>query len=209
MTDLPFLVQRAMDGNMDALRHHIRNGGSPDEATANGMSALHAAASKGHDEAFIYLLKNGADHTVRDHEGATPLMAVVTGEHVSSDIPQCLNMLQALVEEKADVNAATNVGLTPLMVAAENGYGEIVKFLLEAGADPDAKALGGETAMSMAAAEGYGECCDMIREAQKRRSAEDRTRRAAEMAATMSEVFSRGTEAPLEVTKKPVPFKPK
>ena len=47
----------------------------------------------------------------------------------------------ALLATGADVDAATDRGVTPLYIAAEQGYLELVKLLLERGANPDVKDL--------------------------------------------------------------------
>ena len=47
----------------------------------------------------------------------------------------------ALLARGVDVDAANDRGVTPLYIAAQHGYLELVKFLLERGANPDAKDL--------------------------------------------------------------------
>ncbi|MGL9689292.1 MAG: ankyrin repeat domain-containing protein [Wolbachia sp.] len=47
----------------------------------------------------------------------------------------CVNVVNTLIEKKANIDAKSNVGLTPLLIARKNGYMSIVKTLLEKGAD--------------------------------------------------------------------------
>ena len=68
-----------------------------------------------------------------------------------------LQAAQALTAAGADVDATTDLGVTPLWLAAENGSDEMVSLLLAAGADPDSRLLSGETIVMTAAQSGNGE----------------------------------------------------
>ena len=70
-------------------------------------------------------------------DGLTALMVVARGN---------TGVARALLDAGADVNAKTQQGVTPLMVAVAMGSAEIVQTLLDAGADVDAKADSGVTA---------------------------------------------------------------
>jgi len=53
--------------------------------------------------------------------------------------------IRAAIESGADVNAADEVGLSPLYIAAEkNLNAEVIKILLKAGADVNARSMGGK-----------------------------------------------------------------
>ena len=52
--------------------------------------------------------------------------------------PSDLDGIRRLIEAGANVNVENTRGVTPLFVASENGYNEIVKLLLDAKADVDA-----------------------------------------------------------------------
>lgn len=77
--------------------------------------------------------------------GATPLyIAAQQG---------CLPVLRVLLQNKADVDRATDKGLTPLMIAAYQGHAACVEALLEARADPSiVSSAQGRTALQWAAA---------------------------------------------------------
>jgi ankyrin repeat protein len=47
-----------------------------------------------------------------------------------------LELTQELIAQGAYIDGLDETGITPLMTAAREGHGEIVKLLLEAGADP-------------------------------------------------------------------------
>ena len=66
----------------------------------------------------------------------------------------------------ADVNAPSENGLTPLMVASRGGHADVVKVLLEAGAaDPNLKSENGETALDIAQRTQNSEIADLLRRA--------------------------------------------
>ncbi|BEL05704.1 hypothetical protein Q0Z83_038950 [Actinoplanes sichuanensis] len=139
---------------IDAL---LARGVPPDETDGNGLTALHNAAGCGHLDAVRRLLRAGADPraSARSPLGAAArcghvevaalllaagceLEAVTWGRTSLTDAAM-LNqapMLDFLIAAGANVNAADDNGLTPLMHAAHHGYPRIVERLLRAGADP-------------------------------------------------------------------------
>jgi len=73
--------------------------------------------------------------------------------------------VEALLRAGADVDAATDLGVTPLWAASQNGSAQIVRVLLEAGADPDVALLAGETPLMVAARSGYPEVVAILAKA--------------------------------------------
>ena len=69
----------------------------------------------------------------------------VYGSNVSCEILSCL------IETGADVNARTNDGVTPLMIAAEKGHTYAVASLVKCGANVDLQDKYGNTALHYAA----------------------------------------------------------
>lgn len=58
--------------------------------------------------------------------------------HIACEYNKNVDFIEKLIELKANVNAKTDRGFTPLHVAAQRGNGETVLALLKAGADVDA-----------------------------------------------------------------------
>ena len=93
-----------------------------------------------------FYLKVGADITVKDTNGWTPLhYAAQEGCGVA-----------ALIDRGADVHARSNDGVTPLMDATRKGHLEAARTLVAAGADVNAVDDNGYTVL-MAAAFGKNE----------------------------------------------------
>ena len=95
----------------------------------------------------LKLLADGDNVNERD-EGMeqTPLMrAALFGD------PQ---IVRALLEHKADVNAQDDEGNTALMLAASQGSARVVELLLQYGAIPDSRSETGTTALTIARSKG-------------------------------------------------------
>lgn len=142
----------------------------------DGMSPLHAAVETGNVEIAEYLLQQGAKVNIRDFEKRTPLMMM--DEDASPEMFDLLvrygakltlldkeknsvlhhfaensndgEIVRRLVAYGVNVNAPNKQGLTPLMIAAENGNPEVAKALIETGADVNAISKDGRTVLSFA-----------------------------------------------------------
>ena len=105
------------------------------------------AAAEGHAEMVAFLVSKHADLTVRaranDWEtqisseprvqyrptgGLTPLLYAARAG--------CLGCVSAMVEAGVDVNRPNPDGMTPMMMALDNGYPNVARYLLDHGADP-------------------------------------------------------------------------
>jgi uncharacterized protein len=71
--------------------------------------------------------------------GLTPLLYAARGG--------CLECVEALVAAGADVNVPTPEGVTALIIALDNDYNDVAKFLLDHGANPNVWDWWGRTAL--------------------------------------------------------------
>ena len=81
----------------------------------------------------------------KSFEGATALIY-----QVSDKKREILEVIQFLLEHGADPNVEPIIGLTPLMLATQNGKNKTAKLLLEHGADPNVKTIEGNTSLIIA-----------------------------------------------------------
>lgn len=132
-TPLHIASQYASDG---LLRLLLGNGASLDALTKERWSALHFACKQG-NLANVELLMAARKKKAKKRS--------------SSYVPgRSPDRLTALLGKKELVDPKTRDGKTPLHIAAEGGFVEVVRFLLTEGAYSEALTLDGETACKLA-----------------------------------------------------------
>jgi hypothetical protein len=127
---------------LDEIRHHVYA----------GDTALHIAAAAYEADIVRELVRAGADVTVANRRGATPLHYAVDGTPGSARWKPAsqLETVRCLVALGADPNAVDKNGTTPLQRAVRNRCAAAVRALLELGADPHASNRSGSTAWQLA-----------------------------------------------------------
>ena len=114
-----------------------------------GNTPLHHAVLASNTEMVEILLEHGADVSVRNTKGRTPLWCVVkTPELIRNDIDYSdylqrfhIDVVQMLLSKGADINAKDDSMKTPLMAAAKQRMPCLVQLLLKQGADVTAEDL--------------------------------------------------------------------
>ena len=110
-------------------------------------TALMRAAFSGDLELVKLLLAKGADPAMVSKDNETVLEAAaalgfIQGYSKGRSAAERLEVIKLLVDLGADVNAADDYGITPLMAAANMGEVSIIQFLVDRGADLGAYDLG-------------------------------------------------------------------
>ena len=122
---------------------------SASQAAGRALSVdrrLVEAAQRQDTETVRALLGERVDVDLPQADGATPLAWAVHWD--------ALDMADMLVRAGANVNAANDLAVTPLMLASTNGSAPMVDMLLQAGADGAVARPTGETALMMASRTG-------------------------------------------------------
>jgi ankyrin repeat protein len=136
----------AIDSGIEAAALRILQA-SPSLANADveGKTALARAAALGNSRLVAELLRGGAPVNAGKGDDSALHFAAQFGH---------LEVIDALLQAKADVSHATRDGLTPLMVACRYAHPEIASRFLQAGADVNASDKQGSCPLHFAAAGG-------------------------------------------------------
>ncbi|KAG0289187.1 hypothetical protein BGZ98_003952, partial [Dissophora globulifera] len=109
------------DGDLEAVKKFVEEQGiSIDAQDENGYSALHAAASYGHEELIKYLLDKGANVNIQDPDGDSPLFVCET-----------VDVAKLLVDAGIDVTHVNDNELTAAENAEEEEWYEVAHYLRE------------------------------------------------------------------------------
>ncbi|KAG2432774.1 hypothetical protein HYH02_012906 [Chlamydomonas schloesseri] len=154
------LVAAARTNDTAAVLAALAEGGFPDTRPADGMTALHHAATHGNAEAVKALLAEGASQGIKDASGSTAVFAAAAAGH-----GEVLKLLLAVPAGKKDLETTGKDQNTPLAVAAENGHAEALRVLLAAGAARDAANEKKETPASLACKMGHAEVIKILLDA--------------------------------------------
>ncbi len=157
------LLDAAAHGNLEGIKdlftRHPAMNRNPIEH--GNHTPLHLAVCRKHYECARYLLENGADVTIQDENGMTPLHLACANGRTPHDI------IQALIERSGNLNIRDRLGNTPLHYASGYRYFEhtsittieyfavIIGFLHNKGADLNLQNNNGDTALHVAARHGH------------------------------------------------------
>jgi ankyrin repeat protein len=148
----PPLIQAAKSGDVAEIRRLISNGVNVNATDSSGFTALMSAVVDATD-AVPDLLSAGANVNTKDNvEGATALTIACQRKN--------LQVIKALVNHGANVNAISKYGQTPLMTAAGTCSEPVVRYLLQNGAKVAEKSASGGTALFSAVVQG---CVDVAK----------------------------------------------
>ena len=127
-----------MKGDKTAVRALLQQKANVNTPQVDGTTALHWAVQTADLETADLLIRAGANVSVANRAGATPLLLASVNGNAA--------MIEKLLKAGANPNAAlTKTGDTALMMAARTGKPDAVKVLLDHGAQVNAKETWGET----------------------------------------------------------------
>ncbi|XVE49090.1 hypothetical protein DITRI_Ditri01bG0054200 [Diplodiscus trichospermus] len=152
------LLHVAETGNAAFLDELLKAKLDPDIGDSEGRTPLHIAASKGHEESVLVLLKHACNVHLRDMNGNTALWDAISSKHHSifRILYRCaaisdpftagdllctaakrndLTVMQELLKQGLSVDAKDRHGLTALQIAMKEKHEDMVNLLIMNGAD--------------------------------------------------------------------------
>ena len=120
------LLGAARKGSVEQMTHLIADGAQIDCVSCLRTPLSNAIFSKNND-AIAFLIKQGANVNIEDHDQGTPLLEAVSSGNFT--------VTKWLIEAGAKVNCKDREGATPLLEAAAGGYPDIVQLLIDSGAN--------------------------------------------------------------------------
>lgn len=151
----------ALDGDLNGVERFIQEGVDVSfviqtPGDYKGCFALHAAADRGHVNVIRCLLNHGANaNQTLGETNISPIYQAVIGNRQQAVV--------ALIEGGADVNLACSLGCTPLRVAVERRYVDLVKLLLaNKKTNINAADAEGCTPVFTASEKGYGDVLTLL-----------------------------------------------
>ena len=150
--DNTVLMLAAKSGNAEIVSLLLQQDEIDVEVESNGIAALIWAAENGHAEVVTILLNRaGINVNLMDENGDTviiaALMAAILDDHVQT-------VAAILDNADFDINTITSDGNVPLILAAENGFEEIISLLLDKDKIDINLMVGGRIALISAAENG-------------------------------------------------------
>jgi len=153
---------RAQD--LSAVQRMLALGTDANTRDEHGATLLMLAAHTGNLPIVKELIAADADINAQDELAWTALMKAAYNHNQKCGFA---NVVQALIDAGANIEASIGYGVRPLMLAA--GYGEtaVVEVLLQAGADVLAQNEGGYTALMMVKQKHYVDVVNLLHEAEQ------------------------------------------
>ncbi len=128
------------------IKNFLKSGANINYQDDDGYTAVMLAVDNQNDRIAEYLLNEGADPLLRNTAGEiasdlasrnSPIFAILKGyEMLYASFNGQLAQVKAFLKSNNDIDFQGLNGYTALLIAAEQGMLELVKFLLSQGADP-------------------------------------------------------------------------
>ncbi|XP_064638168.1 unconventional myosin-XVI-like isoform X2 [Lineus longissimus] len=158
-TGVSLLHKCCADDNVSMTELLLTQKANVNKADDDLWTPLHVAASLDHSEIVQLLLQNHADPTMQNHDGHFPIDLTTEGSESNTIIrdhlskiglgprklceiwlqasEQMMQDVAAHLNEKRDINATSENGVTLLHIACANGYGKVTSLLLRSKAAVD------------------------------------------------------------------------
>jgi uncharacterized protein len=153
----PALVDAARNGDVNAVRSLLKGGADPNQAAADGSTAVHWAVHTDSLPMLNVLLAAGARPDAVTRYRIAPLTLAAQNGNAA--------LVERLLAAGAHPDTTSEEGQTALMTAARNGSIAVMRALLKRGAQIGAvESFRGQTALMFAAGEGNTDAVRLLLE---------------------------------------------
>ena len=126
-------------------------------------TALHLAGARGSGAVVRILLAGGAQVSVQDKWGRTPLhVTLLNVSHSQDASANYVEVVKMLVDRGCDINKPDKHHSTPLFLAVNGGNHDIAKMLISRGSNVDQRGRHGLTPLALAAMKGLTDMCRLL-----------------------------------------------
>jgi ankyrin repeat protein/WD40 repeat protein len=144
----------------EAVKLLLKSGVAIDSPTSKGNTALLEAAQDRQLTIFQLLLDAGANSHHQNKQGNTVLHMLLMGN--GEENSELISMINQLIDLGININARSQNGYTPLLLAVKAGYVNVTKTLVAAGANPNVADVQKRTPLIEAAYKGNLEILDIL-----------------------------------------------
>jgi ankyrin repeat protein len=130
-----------------------------------GQSLVHFAARKAHIRLLRLVLAQGVSPgtlAMRDRHGKSALHRAAETSTKVRHLKTTLDVVSALLDAGAFIDALSDEGCSALCVAASDGCEDLVQLLLNAGADVEIRNMDGDSALTLASRKGHTEVVQLL-----------------------------------------------
>jgi len=144
------LLKAAQNSKFDDVMKLVRSGMDPSVQDILGKNALMLILESGHPDVAVSFIK----------EVKAKLKPDTSSSESLREIP--LDFIFAVERKNQALQAADSQGRTALMIAAANGYADVVRLLVSEGVSVDARNSEGLTAAMIAEKAGHSEIVEIL-----------------------------------------------
>ncbi|CAI9726805.1 E3 ubiquitin-protein ligase MIB2-like [Octopus vulgaris] len=148
----------SVKGNTNIILMLLKAGASVTSTDQDGNTPLHWAALNNQHEVVALLLYYGADVNILNKNGCSPLHEAILKNNIKV-VEMVLNTINVY---NAQINQQDSHSRTPLYMACEDGYHNLVELLLKSNVDVNMADKHGRTPLHMACRGGYTEIVQML-----------------------------------------------